>query len=142
MSRRLFIVAAGLIAAACTPEAPAPSPAQTASSTPEAVASTQAPAEDKPSDKAVECIAYLDLARDGIGKGALQGDAQAMAAASRNYYAVARQDLSEDEYAQYRASSIAVLDDTPPAELLDKANACITGAVDALPTPSATPSSH
>lgn len=141
MSRHLFVVAAGLIAAACSPQAPAPAPPT--SSTPEAVATTPtADAQDRPSDKAVECIAYLDLARDGIGRGVLQGDAQLMAAASRNYYAVARQDMTEDEYAQYRASSIAVFDDTAPAELLTKANACVAGAVDALPTPTATPSAH
>jgi hypothetical protein len=108
----------------------------------EAVARFLAPPDDSPSDKAVECIAYLDLARDGISRGQLQGDAQLMAAASRNYYAVARQTLSEDEYAQYRASSIAVFDDTAPAELLVKANACVAGATSALPTPAAAPSSH
>ncbi|MGH9817481.1 MAG: hypothetical protein ACRD6I_15525 [Candidatus Acidiferrales bacterium] len=80
------------------------------------------------SDAALEGVAYLDLAADAVDRGSFAGDSGVMRAASETWASLARRTLSADEYAQYRASSIAVLDDSTPAQLEAEANRCMASA--------------
>jgi hypothetical protein len=79
-------------------------------------------------DMAVECLAYLRLETDALTKATPPGDTAALDAATAAWRTRAEGVYTADELAQYLASSVAVLDDTPPAELTTKTADCVAKA--------------
>jgi hypothetical protein len=66
---------------------------------------------------AVSCMAYLALQSTAVSEGRAEGDAVALDAAGAAWRGLAEQKYTADELAQYFASTVAVFDDVPEAEL-------------------------
>ncbi|MBC7769516.1 MAG: hypothetical protein H7124_12090 [Phycisphaerales bacterium] len=101
-------LAAAALLAACDP-APMESPAETQA----------ASFEDG------GCIAILLLQRNAIALGGAQGDEAPLTVAIAAWRAAAENSLSTAELAQYEASSLAVENDTGPADLQARAATCV-----------------
>lgn len=82
---------------------------------------SQPDAEDGP----MECLAYIELLRAAIRDGRATGDDAALKVASDSMRTEAGKGRTEGEFSQYYASSVAVFDDLPAAELQRKAGACV-----------------
>jgi hypothetical protein len=76
-------------------------------------------------DEAVECMTYLRLSSDAAKKAKPPGDTKELDAAYDAFRKRAEAAFTADELAQYFASSVAVLDDTPPDQLKAKTDACL-----------------
>ena len=71
------------------------------------------------------CLAHVDILRDAIENRRAAGDLAALARASKALRAEVRKTMTEDETAQYHASSVAVFDDVPVADLQRITGACV-----------------
>ncbi|MEJ0061051.1 MAG: hypothetical protein WDM79_16405 [Terricaulis sp.] len=74
------------------------------------------------------CMAYLSLQGSAVAAGTAQGDVAALDAAQAVWRAEAAKSYSQDELAQFFASSVAVFDDTPAEELAAEAATCLSTA--------------
>lgn len=109
---------------AATPPAPAGVAVNADETTDEPVPADAALAPAEPGT----CIAYLKLARAAALAGAQTSDAAVLEAATVAWKKVALQKLNETELAQFEASSLAVLRDTPANELKRESDKCVAQA--------------
>jgi hypothetical protein len=79
-------------------------------------------------DEAVACMALVALQAGALAKAAPPGDTSALDAANAAWRRKAEALFSADALAQYLASSVAVLDDTPAEELKTRAADCAARA--------------
>jgi hypothetical protein len=84
-----------------------------------------AAAPDPASDEAVACMTYLRLSADAASKAKPPGDTKALDAAYDTWRKKAEASFTADELAQYFASNVAVLDDTPADQLKLKTDGCL-----------------
>jgi hypothetical protein len=108
-----------------TPAADAPSPAVPAQAAHRPAVGEPGYAPPDAEDGPMECLAYIDLLRQAIKDGKATGDEAALKAASAAARAEAHKGRTDDEVAQYYASSVAVFDDLAVSELQRKSAACI-----------------
>lgn len=115
--------------AACKPSPPAAAPSATVATGPSAPATPGVgePGYSPPDadDGPMECLAYIDLLRNAIRDGKATGNEAALKTASAAMRAEAHKQRSDDEVAQYYASSVAVFDDLTVLELQRKAAHCL-----------------
>ena len=84
-------------------------------------------------DAAVQCMTFVRLESDALAKA--KGDVTALEQAFSAWKTKAEAEFTADELAQFFASNIAVMDDTPPADIKAKADACVAQ----VPAPISTP---
>ena len=84
-------------------------------------------------DAAVQCMTFVRLESDALAKA--KGDVTALEHAFSAWKTKAEAEFTADELAQFFASNIAVMDDTPPADIKAKADACVAQ----VPAPISTP---
>lgn len=94
----------------------------------------QIAAEDEPEVGMMQCMAMLRLHSDIVAKASPPGDTAAYDKALASYRSQVELAMTPDELAQFFASSVAVLDDTPPEQIARQANACLAGAPPPAPT--------
>ncbi len=90
---------------------------------------------DEPVVGMMQCMVMLRLHAEALEKTTPPTDTSAYDAALAGYRSVAELAMTPDELAQFFASSVAVLDDTPAAQVASEANACLASAPPALPAP-------
>jgi len=93
----------------------------------------QAAADDEPEVGMMQCMAMLRLHADALQKATPAGDTAAYDAAFASYRALVELAMTPDELAQFLASSVAVLDDTPTEQVAGAANACVASAPAPVP---------
>lgn len=135
---RIVLFAAALALAACGQPAPTTPPAVEESAAPAvappapqetaAAETTDEPAPALAPAEPGTCIAYLKLSRAAAIADPTKGDVAALEAATVAWKRVARQKLNDTELAQFEASSLAVLRDTPPAALKVETDKCLAQA--------------
>lgn len=94
---------------------------------------SQAEAADNAGDAAVQCMTFIRLEADAVTKA--KSDATGLEHAFAIWKGKAEAQYTADELAQFYASNMAVMDDTPPAEIKTKAYACVAQ----VPAPITTP---
>lgn len=95
----------------------------------------QAAARAEAGDAAVQCMTFIRLESDALAKAKPPGDVAALEHAFAIWKTKAEAEFTADELAQFFASNVAVMDDTPPAEIKAKADACVAQ----VPAPISTP---
>jgi hypothetical protein len=88
----------------------------------------QAAVDEEPQAGIMQCMVMLRLHADALERATPPGDPAAYDAALAGYRALAELAMTPDELAQFFASSIAVLDDTPADQIATQADACLAGA--------------
>lgn len=95
----------------------------------------QAEAAAEAGDAAVQCMTFIRLESATVAKATPPGDVAALEHAFSIWKTKAEAEFTADELAQFFASNIAVMDDTPAAEIKAKADACVAQ----VPAPISTP---
>lgn len=93
----------------------------------------QAAAAAEDGEAAVQCMTMIRLESDALAKAAPPGDVTELEAAFAVWKKQAEAAYTADELAQFFASNIAVMDDTPPADIKLQANDCLLAATPAMP---------
>lgn len=78
-----------------------------------------------PGNDAVQCMTFISLETSAVAKATPPGDTAALDHALAIWKTRAEVHYTADELAQFLASSIAVMDDTAPADIRTKAAACV-----------------
>ena len=95
----------------------------------------QAAARAEAGEAAVQCMTFIRLETDALAKAKPPGDVAALEHAFAVWKTKAEAEFTADELAQFFASNIAVMDDTPAAEIKTKADACVAQAPAPISTP-------
>jgi len=95
----------------------------------------QAAARAEAGDAAVQCMTFIRLESDALAKAKPPGDVAALEHAFAIWKTKAEAEFTADELSQFFASNVAVMDDTPLAEIKAKADACVAQ----VPAPISTP---
>ncbi len=93
----------------------------------------QAAAASEDAEAAVQCMTMIRLESDALSKATPAGDVAALEAAFAVWKTQAEAHYTSDELAQFFASNVAVMDDTPLADIKAQANDCLLAATPAMP---------
>lgn len=92
-------------------------------------------AAEQAGNDAVQCMTFIRLEANAIEKATPPGDTKVLDHAFAAWKARAEAHFTADELAQFFASNVAVMDDTAPADIKTKADACVLQ----VPAPASVP---